>query len=375
MKGSPRLPRLSQASPSIPTAPRNTTVGHRQHPPPQRADVVRLRAPRRDDRLPAAAGQQRQAISAASTVDGAAARWRRRHCARTYPNSTMHPSGQPRRYRLGRIGAEVRHENTSWSWAAASADCRRSRRSPGRDRGPGHPDRPPQLPPVPAAQLPGRHRRPGAVGHRDAAAPHLPPPAARPGAAGRGHRLRPRAAVRCCSMPAKVLGGTTLDYDGADRRGRLRLLVLRPRGVALGARSRSSRSTARSRSAAGSCMPSRPPSSTLKSRTSWLTFVVVGAGPTGVEMAGQIAELARDTLAGEFRRDRSTARDRVLLVETTDRVLGAFPEPLPARAARSLEQLGVTSCARPHGRRYRRERRRARGARRDAGDADRCPQP
>jgi NADH dehydrogenase len=75
---------------------------------------------------------------------------------------------------------------------------------------------------------------------------------------------------------------------------------------------------------------------------SWLTFVVVGAGPTGVEMAGQIAELSHQTLTGEFRRidPRSS---RVLLVETTDRVLGAFPDPLPRRAARSLEHLGVTT--------------------------------
>lgn len=74
---------------------------------------------------------------------------------------------------------------------------------------------------------------------------------------------------------------------------------------------------------------------------SWLTFVVVGAGPTGVEMAGQISELARDTLAGEFRRIDPRA-GRVLLVETADRVLGSFPGRLPQRAARSLERLGVT---------------------------------
>ncbi len=73
----------------------------------------------------------------------------------------------------------------------------------------------------------------------------------------------------------------------------------------------------------------------------WLTFVVVGAGPTGVEMAGQIAELARDTLSGEFRQIDPRA-GRVLLIETTDKVLGSFPDPLPQRAARSLERLGVT---------------------------------
>jgi NADH dehydrogenase len=73
----------------------------------------------------------------------------------------------------------------------------------------------------------------------------------------------------------------------------------------------------------------------------WLTFVVVGAGPTGVEMAGQIAELARQTLAKEFRHIDPT-RARVLLVEMGDRVLAGFADPLPRRAARSLERLGVT---------------------------------
>jgi NADH dehydrogenase len=73
----------------------------------------------------------------------------------------------------------------------------------------------------------------------------------------------------------------------------------------------------------------------------WLTFVVVGAGPTGVEMAGQIAELANDTLHGDFRSvDTRTAR--VLLVEATDRVLTSFPDGLSRRAARALERLGVT---------------------------------
>jgi NADH:quinone reductase (non-electrogenic) len=73
----------------------------------------------------------------------------------------------------------------------------------------------------------------------------------------------------------------------------------------------------------------------------WLTFVVVGAGPTGVEMAGQIAELAHDSLRREFRSiDPSTAR--ILLVEATDRILTSFPPSLSAKAERSLRKLGVT---------------------------------
>ena len=76
-------------------------------------------------------------------------------------------------------------------------------------------------------------------------------------------------------------------------------------------------------------------------RAAWLTFVVVGGGPTGVEMAGQIAELARDTLRRDFRSvDTRTAR--VLLVEAAPHLLSGFPASLSAKAARSLERLGVT---------------------------------
>ena len=81
-------------------------------------------------------------------------------------------------------------------------------------------------------------------------------------------------------------------------------------------------------------------------RAAWLTFVVVGAGPTGVEMAGQIAELARQALRRDFR-SADTRDARVLLVEALDRVLGDFPEPLSRRAARSLRSLGVTPLVGP----------------------------
>jgi NADH dehydrogenase len=76
-------------------------------------------------------------------------------------------------------------------------------------------------------------------------------------------------------------------------------------------------------------------------RKAQLTFVVVGGGPTGVEMAGQIGELARDTLRRDFRAiDPRGAR--VLLVEMGDRLLSSFPKKLSAKAARSLERMGVT---------------------------------
>jgi NADH:ubiquinone reductase (H+-translocating) len=76
-------------------------------------------------------------------------------------------------------------------------------------------------------------------------------------------------------------------------------------------------------------------------RAAWLTFVVVGAGPTGVEIAGQIAELARDTLPRDFQ-SVDPRHGQVLLVETADRVLTAFPPKLSSRAQRALERTGVT---------------------------------
>jgi NADH:ubiquinone reductase (H+-translocating) len=76
-------------------------------------------------------------------------------------------------------------------------------------------------------------------------------------------------------------------------------------------------------------------------REGWLTFVVVGAGTTGVEMAGQIAELARDVLPREYR-DVDTRKARVLLVEAGDRVLPAYGDKLAASAERQLKSLGVT---------------------------------
>ena len=75
-------------------------------------------------------------------------------------------------------------------------------------------------------------------------------------------------------------------------------------------------------------------------RRALLTFCVIGAGPTGVEMAGTLAEIARHTLAGEFRRiDPGSAQ--ILLVEGGSRVLQAMPESLSQKALRQLEKLGV----------------------------------
>ncbi len=78
-----------------------------------------------------------------------------------------------------------------------------------------------------------------------------------------------------------------------------------------------------------------------REREAWLTFVVVGGGATGVELAGAVAELARHTLKGSFRViDPTTAK--IILVEGVDRVLPAFDPSLSAKALRALEYLGVT---------------------------------
>lgn len=71
-----------------------------------------------------------------------------------------------------------------------------------------------------------------------------------------------------------------------------------------------------------------------------LTFVVVGAGPTGVEMAGQIAELSRTTLRSEFRNIDPT-QTRVILLDGADKVLGAFGDKLSRSAQKTLEEAGV----------------------------------
>src|SRR5580704_6463782 len=73
----------------------------------------------------------------------------------------------------------------------------------------------------------------------------------------------------------------------------------------------------------------------------WMTFVIVGGGPTGVELAGALGEIANDTLRRDFRKiDPSQAR--ILLVEGTDHVLPTYPPKLSDAARKMLEQLTVT---------------------------------
>lgn len=75
-------------------------------------------------------------------------------------------------------------------------------------------------------------------------------------------------------------------------------------------------------------------------RRALLTFAIVGGGPTGVELAGTLAEIARQTLKHEFRRI-DPRQTRVLLLEAGPRVLSSFPESLSAKAQKQLERLGV----------------------------------
>jgi NADH:ubiquinone reductase (H+-translocating) len=78
----------------------------------------------------------------------------------------------------------------------------------------------------------------------------------------------------------------------------------------------------------------------VEKRRAWLTFVIVGGGPTGVELAGAIAELAYSTLKKDFR-NIDTAEAQIVLVEGMDRVLPPYSPDLSAKAAISLENLGV----------------------------------
>jgi len=75
-------------------------------------------------------------------------------------------------------------------------------------------------------------------------------------------------------------------------------------------------------------------------RRAWLTFVIVGAGPTGVELAGAIGEIARETLRNDFR-SIHPEEARILLVDGAPRVLPPFPEDLSRKAAKTLSRLGV----------------------------------
>jgi NADH dehydrogenase len=78
----------------------------------------------------------------------------------------------------------------------------------------------------------------------------------------------------------------------------------------------------------------------IEQRRAWLTFVIVGAGPTGVEVSGAIAEIARQTLKSDFRSIKPEEA-QIILIDGAPRVLMPFPEDLSEKATRSLAKLGV----------------------------------
>jgi NADH dehydrogenase len=81
-------------------------------------------------------------------------------------------------------------------------------------------------------------------------------------------------------------------------------------------------------------------SATVEEARAWLTFVIVGAGATGLELAGALAEIANETLKHDFRRINPTEA-RIIVVEGGDRVLAAYPADLSAKAEQLVKKLGV----------------------------------
>jgi NADH dehydrogenase len=77
-------------------------------------------------------------------------------------------------------------------------------------------------------------------------------------------------------------------------------------------------------------------------RAEWLTFVIVGAGPTGVELSGALAEIARDTLRHDFRSIRPE-ESQILLLDAAPHVLPSYPVSLSESAERTLVRIGVRS--------------------------------
>src|SRR5690606_15720516 len=80
-------------------------------------------------------------------------------------------------------------------------------------------------------------------------------------------------------------------------------------------------------------------------RNAWLTFVIVGGGPTGIELAGAIAEIAHHTMKFDFRRS-DPAEARIFVIDAGERPLAAFPPKLSEKAEQALEKLGATILSR-----------------------------
>src|ERR1022692_4062809 len=213
----------------------------------------------------------------------------------------------------------------------------RARRSDG--------DRPAQLSFVPATVISSGHRRPVARRNRFAGAPRAKPAAQRARVDGRGARHRR-------GTPPRVSGRWRGAIRHADSGHRFASSLFRsPRLGAAGAGTQDHRrrhgdppphsAGVRMRRArillAFECAEREPDTA---ERRAWLTFAIVGAGPTGVELAGALGGIANDTLRHDFR-SITPAEAAILLVEGADRVLPSFPPDLSAAAERALSDLGV----------------------------------
>jgi NADH dehydrogenase len=146
-------------------------------------------------------------------------------------------------------------------------------------------------------------------------------------------RIDPRAKLVHCAGGATlaydsliVAAGATHSYFGHDEWA----------GIAPGLKTLADATRIRSRILDAFEQAEREPEHAEK----LLTLIVIGGGPTGVEMAGTMAEVSRETLRREFRRIRPEAA-RVILIEGSDRVLGAYSEDLSAKALQQLHSLGV----------------------------------
>ena len=206
-----------------------------------------------------------------------------------------------------------------------------------RPRGARDARRPAQLPPVPAAALPGRDRRP--VARRDRPAAALDP--AQAAATPRSSSARPSASTSSGARSCCPTAGRSTTTRSSSRPG-ARHSLLRPPRVGAARAGAQDRSRTRPRSAAGSSSRSRRPSArpTPTGARAWMTFVLVGGGPTGVELAGALGEIAHDTLKRDFRRSIRPPDARIILIEAMDRILPPYPPDrsrvgaAPAREAR-----------------------------------------
>ncbi len=198
-----------------------------------------------------------------------------------------------------------------------------------------HAHRSQQPSPVSAAAVPGGHGGTRRALDRRATAPHPARPAQCHGAHGRSARQSTRASARCWCASAAF--PTTIFWSQAAPR-----MPTSATTTGNVSRPASRRSTTPSRSGAVSlsAFEEAEAATSDAQRDACLTFAVIGAGPTGVELAGTLAEIARHTLARDFRHI-DPRKARVLLIEAGPRVLATFTEDLSAKAHAQLARLGV----------------------------------